>query len=58
MNPVASDAAVVVPPLEAETDTIDLVGRSLDARLAEEWSHIRDGWSQMTFYLFDPESWR
>jgi hypothetical protein len=43
---------------EAEAETTDLVGEPLDDRIAERWSHIRQSWSQTTFYLFDPESWR
>ena len=26
--------------------------------LAETWAAIRERWSQLTFYLFDAESWR
>lgn len=26
--------------------------------LAERLHYVRESWSQMTFYLFDPESWR
>lgn len=25
---------------------------------ARRWAHIRQIWSQMTFFLFDPNSWR
>jgi hypothetical protein len=24
----------------------------------ERWERIRESWAQMTFFLFDPESWR
>jgi hypothetical protein len=27
-------------------------------RVAERWTAARQRWSQLTFYLFDPESWR
>lgn len=36
----------------------ELVGRPLDAVLRERWERVRDGWSQATFFLFDPDSWR
>ena len=26
--------------------------------LRERWSAARERWSQLTFYLFDPNSWR
>jgi hypothetical protein len=26
--------------------------------LAETWAAIRERWSQLTFYVFDAESWR
>ena len=32
--------------------------RPLDERLAERWAQIRDEWAQVTFFLFDPNSWR
>lgn len=38
--------------------SIDLVGRSLEAIVAERWAHVREIWAQTTFYLFDSESWR
>ena len=37
---------------------IDLVGRPFDAIIAERLASIGEGWSQLTFFLFDPESWR
>ena len=39
-------------------DWIELVGRPLGQRVAARWDSIRETWSQTTFYLFDPESWR
>jgi hypothetical protein len=29
-----------------------------DEDWAERWHHIRAGWAQTTFFLFDPQSWR
>ena len=31
---------------------------ALDEVLGDRWSAFRDRWSQLTFYLFDAESWR
>ena len=40
------------------SDQIELVGRPLDQRLADWLASLGEAWSQMTFYLFDPQSWR
>jgi hypothetical protein len=32
--------------------------RPLDRRLQDAWSEFREEWSQATFFLFDPNSWR
>lgn len=32
--------------------------RPLDRRLQDTWSELREEWSQATFFLFDPNSWR
>ncbi len=45
------------------TDDLDRLSRDLaddrdDETWAERWHHIRAGWSQTTFFLFDPQSWR
>jgi hypothetical protein len=37
---------------------VDLVGRPLGEIVAERWSRIREASGQMTFFLFDPDSWR
>jgi hypothetical protein len=39
-------------------DWVELVGRPIGERLAARWADLRETWSQTTFYLFDPESWR
>jgi hypothetical protein len=26
--------------------------------LSDRWAAIRDRWTELTFYLFDPQSWR
>jgi len=42
----------------AHDDWVELVGRPLDERLAAWFADLRETWSQATFFLFDPESWR
>lgn len=36
----------------------DLTGASVEARISDWWSSVVSNWSQTTFFLFDPESWR
>ena len=44
------------PPSVA--DHIELVGRPLDEVVGDWLASIGESWSQLTFFLFDPESWR
>jgi hypothetical protein len=37
---------------------VELVGRPLGERWAARWDGLCEAWSQTTFFLFDPESWR
>ena len=37
---------------------VDLVGRPLDAVIGDWLASLGESWSQLTFFLFDPESWR
>ena len=46
----AADAATVVQ--------VELVGRPLDETIRDWLAAIGESWSQTTFFLFDPESWR
>ena len=41
-----------------QPESVDLVGRPLGANMAERWARIREAWTQTTFFLFDPDSWR
>jgi hypothetical protein len=64
----AIDAATGEPPArQFERRTTDPVidealteraGRPLFDRLASRLDDLRETWSQMTFFLFDPDSWR
>lgn len=59
---IAQDAATSTGERARESavraDWIELVGRPFDARLADRLASIGETWSQLTFFLFDPESWR
>jgi hypothetical protein len=45
-------------PDQRDPDCVELTGTSLDARLGLWLAGVRETWSQTTFFLFDPESWR
>jgi hypothetical protein len=57
-----SPSIATVPAPETAMDQaitpVDLVGRPLGEVVAERWLRIRDACRQMTFFLFDPDSWR
>jgi len=39
-------------------DVSELVDVRAADPLADRWAAFRDRWSALTFYLFDPHSWR
>lgn len=39
-------------------DTSVLVEVAADEPLRDRLAGVRDRWSELTFYLFDPQSWR
>jgi hypothetical protein len=39
-------------------DQVELVGRPLDEAIGDWLAAIGESWSQLTFYLFDSDSWR
>ncbi len=47
--------AVTEPPV---IDQVELVGRPLDESIRDWLASVGESWTQLTFYLFDPESWR
>ena len=57
-RPVAPGRIPATPPAWLDRERVELLGRSPGERLAERWEDLRETWSQMTFFLFDPESWR
>lgn len=55
-RPAAAALPAGEPPSDA--DPIELVGRPLD-EVIEDWlASVGESWSQLTFFLFDPDSWR
>jgi hypothetical protein len=54
VEPASGPAAPLGPSIvEADPDAATESG-GLDGR----WAAFRDRWSQLTFFLFDPNSWR
>lgn len=51
--PAATDAAADAAIVEADGSSVAAV-----SRLSERLRAFRDRWSQLTFFLFDPDSWR
>jgi hypothetical protein len=39
-------------------DGTELVEVRAEDPLVDRWAAVRDRWSELTFYLFDPQSWR
>lgn len=44
--------------LSSIDDPIELVGRPLNEAVGDWLASLGESWSQLTFFLFDPESWR
>ena len=57
-RPMGQDRGVTAPGAWLDSQPVELVGRPLGERLIERWDDLREMWAQMTFFLFDPESWR
>lgn len=53
----AKNDAISVESTSA-ADQIELAGRPLDAVIGDWLASVGEAWSQTTFYLFDPDSWR
>jgi hypothetical protein len=43
------------PASDGVTEVVDI--RTADP-LIDRWAAFRERWSELTFYLFDPQSWR
>ena len=44
--------------LAQAADHVELVGRPVDEVIADWLASVGESWSQLTFFLFDPDSWR
>jgi hypothetical protein len=43
---------------QASEDATELVDVRTADPLIDRWAAFRERWSELTFYLFDPQSWR
>jgi hypothetical protein len=55
-RPAAGALGADDPNLAA--DPVELVGGPLDVALGDWLASVGESWSQLTFFLFDPDSWR
>jgi hypothetical protein len=47
------------PPADPPSvDIVELVEDRSAEPLIDRWAAFRERWSELTFYLFDPQSWR
>jgi hypothetical protein len=55
----AGPASTRVVMAAFDADVVDRASSAtIGARLASRLSDLHETWAQMTFFLFDPESWR
>ena len=57
-EPAAESAGPVVDHVGSVAENVDLVGRPIDDVIADWLASVGESWSQLTFFLFDPDSWR
>jgi hypothetical protein len=50
--------ASVATEIPGAVDQQELVGRPIDDVIADWLASVGESFSQLTFFLFDPESWR
>jgi hypothetical protein len=43
------------PPVDSTSELVDV---DASEPLRDRWAGVRERWSELTFYLFDPQSWR
>jgi hypothetical protein len=51
-------AALPGPEGPGVVDQLELVGRPIDEVIADWLASVGESFSQLTFFLFDPDSWR
>ena len=57
-RPIVVSGRPAMPAIEGAAD-LEPLGEPDDADgLAERWTAVRERWTQLTFYLFDSNSWR
>ncbi len=47
-----------VATTKADEDVLEFVDVRTADPLIDRWAACRERWSELTFYLFDPQSWR
>jgi hypothetical protein len=47
-----------VATIRADDDVVVIVDVRTADPLIDRWAAFRERWSELTFYLFDPQSWR
>jgi hypothetical protein len=57
-SPAEPDRHAATSPTWLDRELVELHGRPLAGRFAERWDELREAWSQTTFFLCHPESWR
>jgi hypothetical protein len=55
--PAPSTDRTAVDEMEP-SEAFEVLSRPIGPSMAERWARVREAWSQTTFFLFDPESWR
>jgi hypothetical protein len=51
-GPISADES------QAVADRVELIGRPVDEIVGDWLASVGESWSQLTFFLFDPDSWR
>jgi len=55
--PAPSTDRTAVDEME-RSEAFEVVSGPIGPSMAERWARVREVWSQTTFFLFDPDSWR
>lgn len=52
------EEAADAPWQPGDSGALEMLAPGSDPLLGERWEAFRDRWSQLTFFLFDGDSWR
>lgn len=55
---LAPPGGSLIEELPVAADRVELVGRPVNEGLGDWLASVGESWSQLTFFLFDPDSWR